>query len=139
MLASWKKNDDKPRQNIQKQRHHFVNKNLSSQSYGFFSSSHIQMWELDHKEGWVPKTWCFQTVVLEKILESPLDCKEIKPVNPKGNQPWLFIGRTYTEAETPIFWPPDVKSRLIGKDLDAGKNWGQEYKGTSLSSWGWAG
>ena len=81
MLASWKKNDDKPRQNIQKQRHHFVNKNLSSQSYGFFSSSHIQMWELDHKEGWVPKTWCFQTVVLEKILESPLDCKEIQPAH----------------------------------------------------------
>ena len=134
MLASWKKNYDKPRQNIQKQRHHFVNKSPSSQSYVFFSSSQIQMWELDHMEGWVPKNWCFQTVVLEKILESPLNCKEIKPVNPKGNQLWTFIGRTDTEAEAPILWPPDVKSRLIGKDLDAGKHWGQEDKGTSLSS-----
>ena len=97
------------------------------------------MWELDHMEGWVPKNWCFQTVVLEKIIESPLNCKEIKPVNPKGNQLWTFIGRTDTEAEASILWPPDVKSRLIGIDLDAGKNWGQEDKGTSLSSWGWDG
>ena len=86
------------------------------------------MWELDRKEGWVPKNWCFQTVVLEKTLEGPLDCKEIKPVNPKGNQSWIFIGRTDTEAETPILWPPDGKSRLIGKDNDAGKDWGQEEK-----------
>ena len=103
------------------------NKILYSQSYGF-SSSHVWMWELDHKEGWAPKNRCFWTVVLEKMLESPLDCKEIQPVNPKGNQPWIFIGRTDAEAEVPIFWPPDVKSQLIGKDPDSGKAWGQEEK-----------
>ena len=86
------------------------------------------MWELDHKEGWVPKNWCFQTVVLEKILDSPLNFKEIKPVNPKGNQPWIFIGRTDAEVEAPILWLPDVKSWLFGKDPDAGKYWGQEEK-----------
>ena len=96
-----------------------------SQSYGF-SSSPVWMWELDHKESWVPKNWCFWTVVSEKILESPLDCKEIKPVNPKGNQSWIFIGRTDDEAETPILWPPDAKSWLIRKDPDAGKDWRQE-------------
>ena len=84
--------------------------------------------ELDHKEVWVPKNWCFWTVVLEKILESPLDCKEIKPVNPKENQSWIFIGRTDAEAKAPILWPPDAKSRLIRKDPDAGKDWGQEEK-----------
>ena len=115
----------KPRQHIKKQRHHFANKGLYSQNYGF-SSSHVQMWELDHKEGWVLKNWCFQIVVLEKILESPLDSKEIKPVNPMGSQPWVFIGMT--DAEAPIFWPSDAKSQLIGKDPDAGKNWGQEEK-----------
>ena len=88
------------------------------------------MWELDHKEGWAPKNWCFQTVVLVKTLESPLDSKEIKPVNPKGNQSWLFTGRTDAEAETPLLWPPDAKNRLIWKDRDAGKDWGQEEKGT---------
>ena len=87
------------------------------------------MWELDHKEGWVPKNWCFQIVVLEKILESPLDCTEIKPVNPKGIQPWTFIGRTAAETEAPVLWPPDAKSQLIGKDPDAGKDWRQEEKG----------
>ena len=107
---------------ILKSRHHFADKGPSSQSYGF-SSSHIQTWQLDHKEGWVPKNWCFQTVVLEKTLESPLDCKEIKPVNPKGNQPWICIGRTDAEAEAPILWPPDVKSWLTGKDPDPGKDW----------------
>ena len=101
-----------------------------SQSYGF-SSSHIWMWELDHKEGWVPKNWCFPTVVLEKTLESPLDSKEITPVHPKGNQSWIFTGRTDAEAETPILWPPDSKSRLIGKDLDTGKDWEQEKKGAT--------
>ena len=100
-----------------------------SQSYGF-SSSQVQMWELDHKEGWAPKNWCFWIVVLEKALESPLDCKEIKPVNPKGSQSWTFIG-TDAEAETPILWPPDVKSQLFGKDPDAGKDWRQEEKGTT--------
>ena len=109
--------------NILKNRYHFANKDLYRQSYGF-SSSHVWMWELDHKEGWAPKNWCFWTVVLEKTLESPLDCKEIQPVNPKGNQPWIFIGRT--DAEAPMFWPPDAKSWLTGKDLDSGKDWRQE-------------
>ena len=88
-------------------------------------------WELDHKESWAPKNWCFWTVVLEKTPESPLDCKEIQPVHPKGAQSWVFIGRIDAEAETPILWPPDVKNRLIGKDPDAGKDWGQEEKGTT--------
>ena len=103
---------------------HFANKGPSSQSYGF-SSSHVWMWELDYKESWVPKKWCFWTVVLEKTFESPLDCKEIQPVHPKGNQSWIFIGRTDTKAETPILWPPDLKSRLLGKDPNAGKDWEQ--------------
>ena len=89
------------------------------------------MWELDLKEGWVPKNWCFQTVVLEKTLDSPLNCKEIKPVHPKGNQSWKFIGRIDAEDEAPILWPPDVKSQLIEKDPDVGKDWGQEEKGTT--------
>ena len=105
-----------------------VNKGPSSQGYGF-SSGHVWMWELNHKESWAPKNWCFWTVVLEKILESPLDCKKIQPVNPKGDQSWVFIGRTDIEAETPILWPPDVKSWLIWKDTDVGKDWGQEEKG----------
>ena len=89
------------------------------------------MWELDHKEGRMPKNWCFWTVVLEKTFESPLDCMEIKPVNPKGNQSWIFTGRTDAEAEAPILWPPDMKNWLIGKDPDAGKDWRQEEKGTT--------
>ena len=97
----------------------------------FFSSSHVWMWKLDHKEDWVLKNRCFWTVVLKKTLASPLDCKEIKPVNPKGNQPWMLIGRTDAIAEAPIFWPSDVKSRLIRKDPDAGKDWRQEGKGTT--------
>ena len=101
---------------------------LSSQGYGF-SSGHVWMWELDYKESWVPKNWCFWTVVLEKIIESPLDCKEIQPVHPKGNRSWVFIGRTDVEAESPVLWPPDTKGWLIGKDPDAGKDWGQEEKG----------
>ena len=113
------------------------NKGPSSQNYGF-SSSHVWMWELDHKEGWVPKNWCFWTVVLEMTFQSPLDCKEIKPVNPKGNQPWIFIGRTDADFKGPILWPPDVKSWLTGKDPDAGKDWGQEEKGaTEAEMAGW--
>ena len=112
MLTSWKKSYDKPRQLIKKQRHHFGDKGLDRQSYGF-SSSHVWMWELNHKEGWVPKNWCFWIVVLEKTLENPLYCK-IKLVNPKGNQSWVFTGRT--DAKAPILWLPDVKSRLNGKD-----------------------
>ena len=106
-----------------KQRYHFASTGMYSQSYGL-SSSHVQMWALDHKEGWMPNRWCFQIVVLEKILECPLDSKEIKPFNPKGNQSWTFIGRT--DAEAPIFWPPDGKNRFIVKDPDAGKDWEQE-------------
>ena len=101
-----------------------------SQSYGF-SNSHVWMWELDYKESWALKNWCFWTGVLEKTLESPLDCKEIQPVHPKGNQSWIFIGRTDAEAETPILWPPDVKNWLTEKDPDAGQDWRQEEKGTT--------
>ena len=110
------------------QRYYFANKGPSSQGYGF-SSSHVWMWELDCEESWALKNWWFWTVVLEKTLESPLDCKEIQPVHSKGDQPWLFIGRTDAEAETPILWPPDAKSCLTGKDPDAGRGWGQEEKG----------
>ena len=113
---------------ILKSRDYFSNKGPSSQSYGF-SSSHVWMWQLDYKESWVPKSWWFWMVVLEKTLESPLDCKKIKPVNPKGNQPWIFIGGTDAEAETPILWPPDEKSWLIWKDPDAGKDWRWQEKG----------
>ena len=128
MLAPWKKNYDQPRQNIKKQRHYFANKGPSSQSCGF-SSSHIWMWELDHKEGWVLKNWLLWTVVLEKTLERSLDRKKIKPVNPKGNQSWVFIGRTDAEAEVPILWPLDVKNWLIWKDPDSGKDWKWKEKG----------
>ena len=130
----WKKTYDQPRQHIKKQRHHFADKGLYGQSNGF-SSRHVQIWELDHKEGWAPKNWCFQTVVLEKTLESPLESKEIKPVNPKGNQPWIFIGRTYAKAEAPILWPPDPKSPFTGKDPDVGKDWGQEKGETGWHGW----
>ena len=125
-----------PRQHAEKQRHYFVHKGPSSQGYGF-SSGDVWMVELDYKESRMPKNWCFWTVVLEKTLESPLDC-QIKPVNPKGNQSWIFIGRTDTEAETPLLWPPDAKSWLIWKDPDAGKDWGQEEKGmTEDETVGW--
>ena len=129
MLTPWKESYDQPRQHIEKQRHYFANKGPSSQGYGF-SSGHVWMWELDHKESWMPKNRCFWTVVL-KTLESSLDCKEIQPVHPRGNQSWIFIGRTDVEAEIPILWPPDAKSWLIWKDPDAGKDWGQEEKGTT--------
>ena len=121
MLVPWKKSYDKPRKCIKKQRHYFAHKRLYSQIYGF-SSSHVGMWELDQEEDWVTRNWCFRTVVLEKTLESPLDCKEIKPVNPKGNQLWIFIGRTDAEAETSILGPPDderidslEKTLMLGK------------------------
>ena len=129
-MYPFKKSYDKPRQCIKKQRHYFASKGLYSQSYGF-SSSHVWMWELNHKESWTQENWCFWTVVLVKTLESSLDCKEIKPADPKGNQSWIFIGRTDTEAEAPIFWPPGVKSWLIRKDPDAMKDWRQEEKGTT--------
>ena len=103
MLAPWKKSYDQPKQHIKKQRHYFASKDLSSQSYGFFSS-HVWMWELDYIESWAPKNWCFWTVMLEKTLESPLDCKEIQPVYPKGDQSWVFIGRTDVEADSGRWW-----------------------------------
>ena len=125
MLAPWKKNSNQPRQQIKKQRHSFANKDPSSQSY-VFSSNHVWMSELTHKEDWVSKNRYFWTVVLEKIPKSPLDCKEIKAVNPKGNQSWIFIGRTVAEAS--ILWPPDEKSWLVGKDPDARKDWRKKEK-----------
>ena len=109
------------------QRHHFADEGPNSQRYGF-SSSHVWMWELDYKESWVQKNWCFWTVVLEKTLESPLDCKEIQAVHPKGDQSWVLIGRTDAETEAPILWSPDVKRRLIGKDPDDEKDWLQKEK-----------
>ena len=118
-----------PIQHIKKQRYYFANKGLSSQGHNF-SSSHVWMWELDYKESWALKNWCFWTVVLEKTLESPLDYKEIQSVHPKGDQSWVFIGRTDVEAETPILWPPDAKNWLTLKDPDAGKDWRQEKRTT---------
>ena len=119
-----------PRQHIKKQRHYCADKGPSSQTYGF-SNSHVWMWELDYKENWAPKNWCFSTVVMEKTLGSSLDCKEIQPVHLKGNQSCIFIGRTYAEAESLILWPPDAKNWLIGKDPDAGKDWREEEKGAT--------
>ena len=127
-LVPWKKSYDLSRQHIIKQRYYLVNKGPSSQSYGF-SGIHEWMWELDYTENWAPKNWCFWTVALEKTLESSLDCEEIQPVHHKGDQSWVFLGSIDVETETPILWPPDVKSWLIGKDSDAGKDWGQEEKG----------
>ena len=115
---------------ILKNSHYFANKGLSSQGYGF-SSGHVWMWELDCEESWALKNWCFWTVVLEKTLESPLGCKEIQPAHSKGDQSWEFIGRNVAEAETPVLWPPHAKSWLIGKDPDAGRDWGQVEKGTT--------
>ena len=115
---------------ILKNRDYFADKGPSCQSYGF-SSSHVWMWELDYKESWALKNWCFWAVVWEKTLESPLDYKEIQPVNSKGNQSWIVVDRTDAEAETPILWPPDAKNWLIGKDPDAGKDWRQEEKGAT--------
>ena len=137
MLAPWKKSYDQSRQHVKKQRHYFANKGPSSQICGF-SSGHVWTWELGYKESWAPKNWCFWTVVLEKMLESPLDSKEIQPVHPKGNQSWIFIGRNDAEAETPILWPPNAKNWLIGKDPDAGKDWRWEEKGMTedeMVSW----
>ena len=125
---------DKPRQHIKKQRYHFSEKGPYSQSYGF-SSGLVWMWELDCEEGWAPKNWCIWTVVLEKTLESPLDCKDFKPVSLKGSQSWIFIGRTDAEAETPILWPPDAKNWLIWKDPDTGKDWRWERRGWQRMRW----
>ena len=144
----WMKSYDQPRQHIKKQRHYFANKGPSSQSYAF-SSSHVWMWELDYKESWARKNWCFWTVVLEKTLESPLnwrDCKKIQPVHPKGSQSWIFTGRTDAEAEIPILWPPDAMNWLIGKRswcwerLKVGRegdNRGLDCWMASLTRWTW--
>ena len=126
MIAPWQEIYDKPRLRVKKQRHHFAYKGLYSQDYGL-SSSHVQMWELNYKDR-VPKNWCLPTVVLEKTVENPLNCKEIKPVNLKGNQPWIFLGMTDAEAEAPILWPPDANTQLVGEDPDSGKDWRQKQK-----------
>ena len=128
MFAPWKKSYGQPRQHIIKQRHYFANKGPSIQSYGF-SSSHVWLWNLNHKESWALKNWCFWTVVLKKTLKSPLDFKEIKSVHPKGNQSWIFIGRTDAEVETPILWPPDAKNWLIWKDPVLRKIEGRRRRG----------
>ena len=130
MLTLWEKSYNQPRQYIRKQRHYFANKGPSSQGYGF-SCGHVWMWELDCEEGWALQNWCFWTVVFEKTLESPLDCKEIQLVHPKGKQSWIFMGRTDVEAVTTILWSPDAKNWLIWKDPDLGKNGRQEEKGTT--------
>ena len=124
---------NKPRQCNKKQRHYFANRGLSSQSYDF-SSNHVWMWDFDHKEVWVPKNWCFWTVMLEMTLESPLDCKEIEPVNPRGNQSWICIGRTDAEAEIPILWPPDWKTDSLEKTLMRGKFEGRR-RGQQRMKW----
>ena len=134
MLTPWEKSYDQHRQHIIEQRHYFAKKGPSSQGYGF-SSSHVSIWELYYKESWASKNWCFWTMVLEKTLKSPLDCKEIQPVHPKGDQSWIFIGRTDVEAETPILWPPDAKSWLIWKDPDAGRDWGRKRRGRQRMRW----
>ena len=134
ILAPWKKSYDQPRQHIKKQRHHFANKGPSSQGCGF-SSSHVWMWELDYKESWAPQNWYFWTVVLEKTLESPLDCKEIQSIHPKGNQSWIFIEELMLKLKLQYFGHPDAKNWLIWKDLDAEKDWRWEEKGMTPLRW----
>ena len=134
MFAPWKKSYVQTRQHIKKQRHYFANKGPSSQSHDS-SSSHVWMWELDYKESWALKNWCFWTVVLEKTLESPLDCQETQPVNLKENQSWISIGRTDAEAEAPKLWPPDEKIQFIGKDLILGKMAGRRRRGWQRIRW----
>ena len=134
MLASWKKSYDQPRQHIKEQRHYFTNKGLSSQGYGF-SSGHVRIWEVDSKERWVQKNWCFWTVVLEKTLESPLDSKEIQPIHPKGNQSWIFIGRTDAEAEAPILDHLMWRTESLEKALMLGKIEGGRRREWQRMSW----
>ena len=136
VIAPWNQKMLKPTQHIKKQRHHFAIKGPYNQSFGF-SSSHVWMWEMDHKEGWAQANWCFWITVLEKTPENPLGCEEIKLINPKGNQPWIFTEKTEIEAETAILWPPDAKSWLICKDPDAGKDWRQEKGTTEDEMVGW--
>ena len=134
MLAPWKENYDKARKYIKKQRNHFANKDLYSWVYDF-SSSHVWIWEVDHKEDGVLKNWYFRTMLVEKTLESPLDNREIKPVNPNGNQPWIFTGNTDAEAEALILWPPDKESQQFGKDSDSVKDWRQGMTENDMVVW----
>ena len=134
MFASWAESNDKPTQCIEKQRHYSANKGPYSQGYGL-PCGHVELWELDRKEGRTPKNWCLWTVVPEKTPQSALDCKEIKPVHPKGNQSWLFIGRTEAEAEVPVFWSSDANRRLTEKVSDAGKGWGQKDNRVQRMRW----
>ena len=135
MLAPWKESYDQSRQHIKKQWHYFANKDPSSQGYSF-PSSYVWMWELDYKESWAQENWCFQTVVLEKTFESPLNCKEIQPVHPKGKQSWILTGRTDTEAETPILWPPDARSGSFEKTWMLGKIECGRRRGWQRMRWG---
>ena len=130
IITSWQESDDKPSQWVEKQRHCSADKGPYSQGYGL-PSGHIRLWELDHKEDRMPKNQCHQTVVLQKTPESPLDSREIKPVNLKGDQSWIFTGRTDAKSEAPVFWTPDANRRLIGKVPDAVKDWGQKEKKVS--------
>ena len=134
-IASWQESNDKPRQCVEKQRYYSANKGLYSQGYGL-PSGHIQLWELDHKKGRVPKNGCLWTVVL-KTSENPSDGKEIKPVDLKGDQPWILTGRTDAEAEAPVFWSSNMNRQLIGKVSDAGKDWGQKKRASEDEMAGW--
>ena len=134
MLAPWKKSYDQSREHVKRQRHYFANKDPFSQSYGF-SSSHVWMWELDHKESWAPKNWCFWTLVLQKTLERPLDCKEIQLVHRKGNQSWIFTGRTDAKPETPLLWYLMWRTDLLEKTLMLGKIEGRMRRGWQRMGW----
>ena len=137
MIASWQESYDKSRQCVEKHRHYSADKGLYSQGYGL-PRGHVELWEHDCKEGKMPKNWCLWTVVLERTPENPLDSKEMKPVNLKGNQPWIFVGRTDAGAEAPVIWSFDANSRLIGKHLDAGKDWRQkDNRETGDETVGW--
>ena len=140
MLAPWKKTYGQHRQLTKKQRHYFANKGPSSQGFGF-SSSHVWMWELDCEENWAPKNWCFWSVVLEKTLESPLDCKKTQPVHPKGDQSWIFIRQTNVEAETPILWPwkrPWCWERLKAGGEGDDRGWDDWMASPTQWTWVWA-
>ena len=137
MLTPWKESYDQPRCILKSRDITLPTEVHLVKAFFGFSSSHVWMWKLNYKESWVPQNWCFWTVVLEKTLENPSNCKEIQPVHPKGDQSWVFIGRTDVEGGTPILWPPDAKNWLLGKDPDPGKDWGQGEKGTTKDEMVW--